>query len=96
MPKLRGQLTEKAQTIAQKFLGREITTKELRLLPYLQYTMMNDQKLDIRRVSEEERKILAKLREEGHIEGGASGLGVTREFWDFMADILFETYVDID
>ena len=92
----RGQLTEKAQEIAKKMLGREISESELRLLPYIQFTMMNEQKLDIRKISPEERKILKRWKEEEHIEGGSCGLAITKEFWDFMNEILFECYVDIE
>ena len=57
--------------------------------------MMNEQKLDIGKISPEERDILQGWREQGHIEGGASGLRITKLFWDFMCAVLFETYVDI-
>ena len=36
---MRGQLTEEIQAIAKAFLGREITTVELRLYAYLDYLM---------------------------------------------------------
>ena len=91
----RGSLTEKAQEIAKKFLGREITVVELRMYPYIQYVMMNDQKIDPIKCNQEDREVLALLRKAGHIEGGASGLRITKEFWDYLCGILFETYVDI-
>ena len=92
----RGVLTNKINEIAKKFLGRKITEVELRLYPYIQYVMMNEQKIDPAKCNWEDRKILSKLREEGHIEGGASGLAMTKEFWDFLSEILFEAYVDIN
>lgn len=55
--------------------------------------MMNNQRIDTNRINGEERQILSDLRSAGHIEGGASGLEMTREFWDFLGDILFDTYV---
>ena len=58
--------------------------------------MVNDQKLDIRKINQEERVILAKWKARGLLEGGASGLAITKEFWDFMCEILFEAYVDIN
>jgi hypothetical protein len=91
----RGQLTPDAQTIAQQFLGREITQTELRLYPYIQYTMMNSQKLDASHINPDEREILSVLRKEGHIDGGVGKMSVTREFWQYLSDILYETYVDI-
>lgn len=89
----RGMLTEEVNKIAEDYIGRKIDQTELRLIPYIQYVMCNEQRLDPRKISPEERKILKKWREEGHIEGGASGLSITKVFWDFMCDILFEAYV---
>jgi len=92
----RGALTDKIQEIAVKHTGSKITQEELRLLPYVQYVMMNGQKLDIAKISSSERDILKKWKDAEYIEGGASGLAITREFWDFMCDILFEAYVDTE
>lgn len=89
----RGTFTDEAKTKMEKFLGRETSQKELRLYPYLQNTMMNEQRIDPNKIDGEERKILQQLREAGHVEGGASGLAMTREFWDFINDVLFDTYV---
>jgi len=90
---MRGQLTDKIQELAKDFLGREITTKELRLYPYLDYVMKNEQKIEPRRVNQEERDILQKLREGNHIEGGASGLSMTKEFYDYINQVLWLGYV---
>ena len=75
---MRGQLTPKIQEISKRMIGREINQLELRFLPYIQYTMMNEQKLDIAKINPEERKILSKWRKEDFIEGGASGLSITK------------------
>ena len=90
---MRGKLNEEAQKLAKKHFGREITTTELRLMPYVQYVMMNSQAIDPLKINQDERDILSTWRKEEHIEGGVSGLSITREFWDAMNDILFETYV---
>ena len=90
----RGMLTDNAKDISRSFLDREITCRELRLYPYLDFTIKNSQRIDPNKINSEERKILSVLRAEGHIEGGASGLSMTREFYDYMQDILFETCVD--
>ncbi len=89
----RGMLTEEVNKIAEDMIHRKITQIELRLIPYIQYVMVNEQKLDPNRINGDERKILQKWREEGYIEGGASGLSITKEFWKFMSEILFEAYV---
>ena len=92
----RGVLSKKTNKIAKKMIGREISRKELRLIPYIQYVMVNEQKIKIEHIDPEERIILRKWKEEGFIEGGASGLSITKDFWDFMCEILFEAYVNID
>ena len=89
----RGCLTPEIQTVAQLHLHRRITTVELRLMAYVQYTMMNDQRLDPRRCNDDDRKVLAQWRGEGHIDGGASGLAITREFWDAINAVLWFGYV---
>ena len=92
----RGMLTTDINKTAQLMIGRGITQRELRLVPYIQYVMCNDRKLKIEHINQEERKILQKWREEGHIKGGACGLAVTKQFWDFMCEVLFLGYVGYD
>ena len=89
----RGMLTEEVNKIAEDIIRRKITQLELRLMPYIQYVMMNEQKIEPNKINSDERKILQKWRDEGFIEGGASGLSITKEFWEFMCEILFEAYV---
>jgi len=89
----RGELTEEVNKIAEKHLGRKIDRTELRLIPYIQYIMVNEQKIGPNKINSEERKIYQNWKKEGHVEGGMCGLSVTKEFWDFMCDILFESYV---
>jgi len=90
---MRGQLTDEIQGLAKGFLGREINTTELRLYSYLDYQMKNEQKLDPRHCNGDDRKVLAILRSEGHIEGGASGLLMTKEFYDYINQVLWLSYV---
>lgn len=90
----RGMLDERVQAASKLFFGREISTEELRLIPYIHYVMTNERRLDPNRVNWEERKILRVWKDEGHIEGGASGLSITKPFWDYMCEVLFYSYVD--
>lgn len=92
----RGMLTTDVNEIAKLMIGRKISERELRLIPYIQYVMCNDRKLKIELINQEDRKILEKWKNEGHIQGGASGLAVTKQFWDFMCEILFLAYVGYD
>ena len=92
----RGQLTDRIKILSKKLLGYEITTIELRLMVYVQNVMVNKQRLNISCINDADRKILSKWREAGHIEGGASQMGITKEFWDAICEIVFLGYVDID
>jgi len=90
---MRGQLTDEIQALARDFLGREITVRELRLYPYLDYVMKNNQKIEPAHINQDEKDILKKLKEENHIEGGASGLSMTKEFYDYINQVLWFSYV---
>lgn len=89
----RGELTETVKNKIETFMGRKTSVRELRLIPYLHYQMVNDQRINPNQINTEEREILSLWRKAGHIEGGASGLSITKEFWDFMNEILFLAYV---
>jgi len=92
----RGQLTKRVKEKTKELFGYEFNVTELRLLPYIQYVMMNEQKLDINKISQEERKILRKWKIKGYITGGASGLAITKNFWNKMNTVLLLAYVDIN
>lgn len=89
----RGQLTDEIKQRSKELLGYEISTRELRLMVHVQYVMCNDQKIDPVKINGEERDILQKWRKAGHIEGGMTGLSITREFWDIMCSIIWYGYV---
>lgn len=92
----RGQLTNRIKEKSKELLGYTINRTELRLMPYIMHVMMNEQRIDPRKINEEERNILSKWRKAGHIEGGASGLAITEQFWYCMCEIVRLGYVDID
>jgi hypothetical protein len=95
MNQRRGQLTDRIREKSKQLLGYEISQTELRLMPYIQYVMVNKQRIDPNCVNGEERKILQKWRDAGYIEGGASGLAISKEFWDIINEIVFLGYVDL-
>ena len=71
-----------------------ITLKQLRLLPYFQYLLMNESRLDAIKIDAEERAILQQWRDEGKITFSISEpCTCTKEFWDWMNEILWESYV---
>ena len=90
----RGMINSEVQEIAKKHLGRYLKGNiELRLLPYLDYVMKNEMKIDPRKINQEERDLLKELKQEGHIAGGACGLQMTKEFYDAIQQILWQAYV---
>ncbi|EPX9606367.1 hypothetical protein [Pseudomonas aeruginosa] len=92
----RGQLTTKVKKEAQRLLGKEITVRELRLMPYVQSVMINDQRIDLRKINEEERAILSDWRERGWIGGGAAGMTISKAFWKAIHTLLLIAYVDYE
>lgn len=91
----RGQLTARIQAASLERLGYQMESHhELRLMAYVMYVMVNDQRIDPGKCGPEDRKILSKWRNAGHIEGGASGLAITRDFWDIICHLVFLGYVD--
>ncbi len=91
----RGELTARIKQKSKELLGYEIGERELRLMPYIQNVMTNSQKIDPQKVNDEERKILAKWRKAGHIEGGAGSLRITEGFWNIICEIIRLGYVDL-
>ncbi len=90
----RGQLTPEIAQLAESHLGWVIDQTELRMMPYVQYVMMNAQKIDPLKCNAADRAVLSKWRKAGYITGGASGLTITKEFWDILHTILWESYVN--
>lgn len=103
----RGQLTDRIKTKSAELLGYEISQVELRLMPYIQYQLVNDQKLKPESLNKQEREILAKWVNMGYILDGVSEctgrpmmsegakLTVTKRFWDSILEILWLGYVDL-
>ena len=91
---MRGKVTDEIKELAKELLGiDELSTTELRLMPYIQYQMMNEQRIDPNKINSADREILQVWRDKKWIEGGASGLRISKEFWDAINQILWLGYV---
>ncbi|MBO5781045.1 MAG: hypothetical protein J6R08_01090 [Opitutales bacterium] len=91
----RGCLTPEIQQEAKSFLGREITVRELRLLPYIDYCLKNSFCFDDSKINDEERVILKQWEESNYITySWVAGISSTKEFYDFMQRILWLGYVE--
>ena len=95
MSQSRGQLTQRIKDKSIELLGYEIGVRELRLMPYIMYVMVNEQKIEPDKINQEERDILAEWKQAGHIEGGINGLRITTEFWNIICEIVRLGYVDL-
>ena len=94
---MRGKLTDEVRELAkEKFEVDDFTVRELRLLPYIQHVMINDQKINPVHINQEEREILSTWKSRGWMEGGMSGLAISQWFWNAMNDVLWASYVDIN
>ena len=106
--KKRGALTDEIRTKSIELLGYEINTTELRLMVHLQYIMVNEQKIDWRRINADDRKIINRWRKAGLIAGGhldcngkkitreSTHLSIAKEFWDIICEIIYIGYVDLE
>lgn len=97
---MRGSLSKKVQNKAKELIGRELSRDELRLIPYMQYVMVNDQKIDICKLNGKDEKIMREWNEANYyyaIQYGSEEsyrLVITKELWNFMCEILFIAYVE--
>lgn len=92
---MRGIITKEIKEKAKIFLNREVTQKELRLYPYIDYSIKNAcQGWSYGKMDSEERSILNKLYDENHLVYSPEKIMISREFYDFMQDILAVSYVE--
>lgn len=91
-------MTDEIQKVAKARLGREITLRELRLMPYIDHCLKNDHRIEVWKINDEERRIMSAWRKNGWLEDGASAdsLAVTKEFYDTIQEILWIGYVTCD
>ena len=90
----RGQLTDRVQAKSNELLGYVISKEELRLLPYIQYVLVNEQYIDPVKINDEERQILLKWRKAGYIKD-VNVFNVSKDFWDIINELIFLGYVDL-
>lgn len=90
----RGMLTDAARKKAVAFLGEEITTKELRLYPFLDYCWKNGGYVDRSKLDAAEKDIIIRREKQGLLKREYGGYNTpSRAFYDFVQDMLAETYV---
>ena len=92
----RGVLTPEIKEKAEVYLHRDFSQKELRLYPYLQYCCINSEPVDWRKIDGEEKDIIDRLDIDGLLVWDCTSRIIpTREFWNFMCDIITDGYVKL-
>lgn len=92
---MRGILTNEIKEKALSFLGRDITQKELRLYPYIDYSIKNGcQGWSYDKMDLEEIEVLNKLYDERHLIYSPEKVIISRNFYDYIQDILALGYVE--
>lgn len=84
---MRGVLTEEVKKVMVEN-GFEGNVRELRLMPYMVYCLLDNINIEPHKITPEERSILAGWKEKGYLSGISSGFGVTEDFFNRMINVL--------
>lgn len=92
-PTSRGALTDELKTVYLEKTKRELTIRELRLLPYLLHCGLNGG--SIKNINSEEIIILQSLDEAGFIFYSRFGetIGITEKYFDIICEVLKNSYL---
>lgn len=94
---MRGMITDEINAKAKELMGYEaLSSQELRLMPYLQYIIVNGQGVLHNRVNTEERAILDIWIKKGFISNVYEQLEMTKEFWNAISELIYLGYVNHD
>lgn len=75
----------------------ELTQKELRLMPYVQYVAMNDRKIDYMKIDLDEHNILNFWIDKKWIGFDTEDkIWISKKFWNVISEILYMSYVEGD
>lgn len=104
----RGVLTQEIKDKSKELLGYEIEKHQLRLLPYIQYRLLNNKNLDPSHLNfPDDFLALSDWAKEGHITSGIGATGrplissgaprlqISKKFWDIMCELIYMAYVVI-
>lgn len=83
----RGKLTDAVKDFANLqwcVNSNDFDLRALRLLPYIQYCVMNEARIDQAKINDDDRYWLTRWTDEGRINWHAPHIEVTKDFWDVM------------
>lgn len=92
----RGKITDEIKAKAKELLGIEdLSTQELRLMPYVQFVMMNEQHTNRTKLSDGDAEILGRWQVKGWICGPHHiDMGMSKEFWLAINELIWMAYVE--
>lgn len=94
MKENRGRLTEEVQELATTLLGREISVRELRLMPYFIHLGMDGAIVHRGRLFDGDREVMDMWNKEGRVICKVGDVPkISYEFWNIMAKIVHKSYV---
>lgn len=96
---IRGQLTDRIKEKSLKLLGYEISETELRLMPYLQYVLVNSERLDRKKINHKEMDILDNWINKKLIVYNVyddNPIKITKKFWNTICELIYLGYVDLN
>lgn len=76
----------------QQMFGRDTSVLELRFLPFLMYSL-TDQYMEREKIRKGERELLKEYQSKGFIVKNGTDIGCTKEFWNFISSIVYDSYV---
>lgn len=76
----------------QQMLGRDANRNEIRFFPYLIHSLM-DQYIERDKLNGYELDLLQDYQNKGLLVKQGSNIGSTKEFWDFINEIVYDRYV---
>ena len=90
----RGKLTDYIKTESSKFNGNPISLAELKLIPYVVDCLLNNRLVNIRHISPADITIINVWKSLGYVDYTQTKFTVTKQFWDFMTQMLWMGYVN--
>lgn len=77
----------------QEILGRNANKTEIRLFPYLIYSLQ-DGEIERKKLSEDERDLIKEYVSRGLMQKSSRQIACTKEFWNFITEITYDRYVN--
>ena len=88
----RGELTDEVKKVSVDQLGYVVDVAELRLMPYLQYCIMNSEVMSLHKLNDEDHEVLHKEDKKGFIDGRMMQPNLTKMFYVAISEILCAAY----